>query len=129
MMTGTLTQRRPSVLVVEDDPIVRMSAVDLVEDAGFLAYEASNAAESVALLERHGDIRVLFTDIDMPGAMDGRALAWAVRRRWPPVVIVMASGHMTPAAEEMPAGAVFLRKPYPPSHLIRALLTAAARFE
>jgi CheY-like chemotaxis protein len=81
-----------AVLIVEDDALISALAVDIVEDAGYRPLEASNADEAVALLESRTDIAVLFTDINMPGSMDGLKLAHAVRGRWPPVKIIMVSG-------------------------------------
>jgi CheY-like chemotaxis protein len=81
-----------AVLIVDDDALVRALAVDIVEDAGYLALEASDADEAVGLLESRPDIAVLFTDINMPGSMDGLKLAHAVRDRWTPVKIIMVSG-------------------------------------
>jgi len=100
------------VLVVEDDPFVRMDAVDMVEEAGFQAIEASNAVEAIEIMEARPDIRILFTDIDMPGSMDGLALARAVRDRWPPVHIIIASGHVRVASRDLPSRALFFAKPY-----------------
>lgn len=100
------------VLVVEDDPFVRMDAVDMVEEEGFLAVEASNAVEAIEILEARPDIRIVFTDIDMPGSMDGLALAWAVRDRWPPIHIIVASGHIRVASYDLPPNALFFAKPY-----------------
>ncbi len=76
------------VLIVEDDPFVRMFAVVVVEEAGFVALEAANADEAVAILEARSDISLLFTDIDMPGSMDGLKLAHAVKDRWPKILVV-----------------------------------------
>jgi two-component system, response regulator PdtaR len=77
---------RPSaaILIVEDEPLIRMDAVYLIEDASFEVYEAATADAAVALLELHKEIRLIFTDVDMPGSMDGLKLAHYVRRRWPP---------------------------------------------
>lgn len=107
------------VLVVEDEPILRMSAVAIVEDAGFEAIEAGNADEAIQLLESRSDIRLVFTDIDMPpGSMNGLKLAAAVRDRWPPIAIIVVSGHHVPQESEMPKGAVFFAKPYPGEALV-----------
>ena len=81
------------VLIVEDDYLVRQNAVFLLEEAGFDTLEAACADEAIALLEARQDIRIVFTDINMPGSMDGLALAQAVRRRWPPVELVLTSGY------------------------------------
>lgn len=100
------------VLIVEDEPLVRMSAVAMIEEAGFRTYEAANADEAIALLEKHADIRILFTDIDMPGSMDGLKLAHYVRGRWPPVKIIVTSGHVQVGRQDMPRDATFFAKPY-----------------
>ena len=103
---------RPIVLVVEDEPLQRMMAVDLVEDAGFDVVEAWSADEAVRILESRADIRVVFTDIDMPGSMDGMKLAAAVRDRWPPIEIIITSGHAKTGELNLPERSVFFSKPY-----------------
>lgn len=85
---------KPIVLVVEDSAILRLMAVDIVEQAGFDAIEAGDADEAVRILESRNDIRIVFTDIDMPGSMDGMKLAACIRDRWPPVEIILTSGHL-----------------------------------
>jgi CheY-like chemotaxis protein len=85
---GCLATERPVVLVVEDDFLIRMHAAETIEDAGFEVVEASNADEAVTILEARLDIAVVFTDIRMPGSMDGLKLARAARDRWPPIHIV-----------------------------------------
>jgi CheY-like chemotaxis protein len=100
------------VLVVEDDPIIRMAALDLVEEAGFTAVPAADAAEAVAILERRLDIRVVFTDIDMPGSMCGMKLAMCVRDRWPPIRLVVVSGHRAAEVDDLPEDVLFFTKPY-----------------
>jgi CheY-like chemotaxis protein len=120
---------RPSaaVLIVEDDPLIRMGAVYLIEDAGFKVYEAGSADAAIALLELHKEIRLIFTDVDMPGSMDGLKLAHYVRGRWPPVKIIVTSGHIKVTEESLPAGAIFLPKPYDPTeiaHKVRELIPA-----
>src|SRR5450755_289159 len=101
----------PKVLVVEDEILLRMRAVDIVEDAGFTPIEAVNADEAVAILESRSDIVLLFTDIQMPGSMDGLGLARSVRDRWPPIKIILVSGQVTPTAIEIPADSRFFGKP------------------
>jgi CheY-like chemotaxis protein len=103
---------KPIVLVVEDEPILRMMAVDLVEDAGFDAVEAADADEAVRILEGRPDIRLVFTDIDMPGGLDGLKLACLIRDRWPPIEIIITSGKRSLRAEELPARGLFFPKPY-----------------
>ena len=83
----------PVVLIVEDEPLVRLGAVQAIEDAGFEVIEAANADEAIRILENRSDIRVVFTDIHMPGSIDGLKLAHAVRDRWPPIKIIVTSGH------------------------------------
>jgi len=103
---------RAVVLIVEDEPLLRMLAVEAVEDAGFVALEACDADEAVALLESRTDIAVLFTDINMPGSMDGLKLAHAVRDRWPPIKILLVSGQIRPQESELPLNSCFVPKPY-----------------
>ncbi|GGG22721.1 MULTISPECIES: response regulator [Rhizobium] len=100
------------VLVVEDEPLVRMFAVAFVEDAGFDVVEASDANQAIAILEARADIRIVFTDIDMPGSMDGMKLARAVRDRWPSIEIIIVSGHKRPVDSDLRTRAVFFSKPY-----------------
>ncbi len=94
-----------------------MYLIDVIEEEGFKAYEAADADEAISSMEAHADIRVLFTDIDMPGSMDGVKLSHCVCRRWPLVRIFVASGRMSPRVEEMPLNSIFLRKPYGASEL------------
>ncbi|WP_313605226.1 response regulator [Rhizobium sp.] len=100
------------ILVVEDEPLVRMLAVEVVEAAGFEAIEAANADDAIKLLEAITDIRIVFTDIDMPGSMDGLRLAAAVSDRWPPIHIIVVSGAKRPEAGDLPDRGVFFSKPY-----------------
>jgi len=116
-----MTQVNPKVLVVEDEPLLLMTAIDIVEGAGFEAIAARDADEAIRLLESIPDIRILFTDIHMPGSMDGLKLAAAVRRRWPPIEIIIVSGMKRPDAAEMPERSVFFSKPYDPRAVSGAL--------
>jgi CheY-like chemotaxis protein len=100
------------VLVVEDEPILRMMAADMVEGAGFEVIEAADATEAVRILESRTDIRIVFTDIDMPRGMDGLRLAACIRDRWPPVELIITSGHVTPDLHSLPVRSVFFPKPY-----------------
>jgi CheY-like chemotaxis protein len=115
-----LPPARKIVLVVEDEPLLRMMAVDLVEDAGFEAIEASNADEAVRILESRMDIRIVFTDIEMPGSMNGLKLAAAIRDRWPPIHIIVTSGRMPAKDIDLPPHSIFFSKPYDESKLIAA---------
>ena len=100
------------VLVVEDEPLQRMMAADLVERAGFEVVEAGSADEAVRILENRLDIRVVFTDIDMPGGVDGMKLAASIRERWPPIELIIISGKHRPSPEDLPMRGVFFSKPY-----------------
>ena len=111
---GLAQSRRPVVLIVEDELLLRMNAVEMIEAAGFEAVEAANADEAIAILESRRDITVVFTDIQMPGSMDGLKLARAVRGRWPPIKIVATSGHVGVGERDLPEGGRFLLKPYSP---------------
>jgi CheY-like chemotaxis protein len=105
-------RRRPVVLVVEDETLLRWHAVAMIEEAGFDVIEAANAAEAISLLEARTDIRVIFTDIQMPGSIDGLRLAHLVRNRWPPIRIIATSGQLRLRDDELPQGGLFLPKPY-----------------
>src|SRR6266566_8862211 len=100
-----------NVLVVEDEMVLRLRAVDIVEDAGFTAVEAVSADEALAILESRSDISLLFSDIQMPGSMDGLKLAHAVHDRWPSIKIILVSGQVTPTDAEKPADSRFFGKP------------------
>ena len=118
---------RPVVLIVEDDFLLRMDAVDIVKAAGFEPVEAGNADEAIAILESDLNIHVVFTDVQMPGTMDGLKLARFVRDRWPPIKIVATSGRVTFSEDDLPEGGRFLPKPYRPEQIIATLreLTSA----
>jgi CheY-like chemotaxis protein len=113
--------KRPVVLVVEDDFLIRMNAAQMIEAAGFHVVEAANSDEAIAVLEARLDITVVFTDIQMPGSMDGLKLAAAVRGRWPPIKIIATSGLVGVRKKDLPNGGRFLPKPYSPAQVIDAL--------
>jgi two-component system, response regulator PdtaR len=112
-----LNNPKELVLVVEDETLIRMTSVDMIRDFGFDVIEASNADEAVAILEAVPDITAVFTDIQMPGEMDGLLLAATVRDRWPPLALLITSGKVRPPADELPSGARFMPKPYSPWQL------------
>jgi CheY-like chemotaxis protein len=114
-------KKKTVILVVEDEAIIRMGAVQMLEDAGFAVVEASNADDALAILELPNDIRAVFTDINMPGTLDGLRLARAVRGRWPPIHLILTSGLISPSEEEFPANGRFIRKPYRAEHVIATL--------
>jgi CheY-like chemotaxis protein len=112
-MTDEASNTPPAVvLVVEDDPLLRELAVETVEDGGFVALGAGDADEAIALLRARPDIAVMFTDINMPGSMDGLELAHMVRDRWPPIKILVASGQIRLRQSDLPSNSAFLEKPY-----------------
>src|SRR5213080_4629520 len=112
---------QPAVLVVEDEMVLRMRAVDIVEDAGFNPIEAVNAEQAIAILESRSDISLLFTDIQMPGTMDGLKLAHAVHDRWPAIKIILVSGQLKPSEAERPADSRFFGKPLGVDQMIAEL--------
>ena len=103
---------RPVVLVVEDEVLLRMDAAEVIQSAGFDVLEARSADEAISILEQRNDIRLIFTDINMPGSMDGVKLAHFVKNRWPPIKIIATSGHAKIDANELPEGSLFVPKPY-----------------
>src|ERR1700680_1575517 len=107
-----------NVLIVEDEMLLRMRAVDIAEDAGFTPVEAINADEAIAILESRSDIDLLFTDIQMPGSMDGLKLAPAVHDRWPAIKIILVSGQVKPSEAEKPADSRFFGKPLSVARMI-----------
>jgi CheY-like chemotaxis protein len=108
------------VLVVEDEMLLRMRAVDMVEDAGYTPVEAVDADQAVAILESRADIALLFTDIQMPGSMDGLGLAHSVHERWPPIKIIMVSGQLKLANIDIPDSR-FFGKPLEAGEMIAEL--------
>jgi len=114
------------VLVVEDEPFIRMAAVDFISEAGFEPLEAAGATEAIAILESRPDIRLVFTDVEMPRGIDGLKLAALIRDRWPPIEIVVTSGYMHPHPKALPERCVFLPKPYKPEEVVEAFRRLAA---
>ena len=110
-----------NVLVVEDEMVLRLRAVDIVEDAGFTAVEAVNADEALAILESRSDISILFSDIQMPGSMDGLKLAHAVHARWPAIKIILVSGQVKLSDSDRPADSRFFGKPLGMKQMIAEL--------
>lgn len=106
-----MSDNKTHVLVVEDEMVLRMRAVDIVEDAGFTAVEAANADQAMAILETRSDISLLFSDIQMPGTIDGLTLACAVHERWPTIKIILVSGQVNPTRDEKPLNSRFFGKP------------------
>jgi two-component system, response regulator PdtaR len=128
---GTAESRPTVILLVEDEALVRMIASDILTDeGGYRVIEAVNAKEALTLLESRHDVRLVFTDVEMPGSLDGFALARIVDMRFPGIKVIVTSGRMTPCAGDLPKGMRFLPKPYLPSALVRMvreLLDQAAK--
>src|SRR4029077_18568511 len=120
-MSSDPTKSPTNVLVVEDEMVLRMRAVDIVEDAGFTAVEAVNADEAMSILESRSDISLLFSDIQMPGRMDGLKLAYAVHDRWPSIKIILVSGQIKLSDMDKPANSRFFGKPLDVKRMIAEL--------
>jgi two-component system, response regulator PdtaR len=109
------------ILVVEDEAIIRLSAVHMLEDAGFAVVDACNADAAIQILESRSDIRAVVTDVKMPGSLDGLRLAHVIAERWPTIRVVVASGQRVPTEAEFPINGRFIRKPYDAKTLLTAL--------
>ncbi|MDB5531992.1 MAG: response regulator receiver domain protein [Hyphomicrobiales bacterium] len=118
---GELMSNSPalSILVVDDDLMMRMLSGCMVESAGFNAVSAKNADDAIRVLEGQSDIRVVFTDVNMPGSMNGMELAAVIGRRWPAIGVLVTSGDAS--SEVLPAGRTFIQKPYSLDTVITAL--------
>ncbi len=113
------------VLLVEDEPLVRMCAADILEDESFDVIEAATAPAALSILEKRDDVTALFTDIDMPGGMNGLELASIVHARWPHIALVVTSGRYRVGADHLPGDGIFIGKPYAaaaPVRIIRELI-------
>src|SRR4051812_4923477 len=119
-MEGVM-QSRLVVLVVEDEPLLMMVAVEIIAELGFEVIEARHADEAIAIMQRRSDVHVVFSDVHMPGSMDGLKLAHYVRNRWPPVKILTTSGKARIAVGELPSAGRFIAKPYTAADLGTAL--------
>jgi two-component system, response regulator PdtaR len=121
-MTHAATATPHSImLIVEDELMLRMNAAAMMEDAGFDVLEACDADEAIRLLESNPDISIVFTDIEMPGSMNGLKLAHAVTGRWPPIRIIATSGRFRVRDGDLPTGGRFLPKPYSAGQILGAL--------
>ncbi|CUX36207.1 response regulator [Agrobacterium deltaense] len=121
MMMADITNKVAIILVVEDEPLLRLAAVDLVEAAGYQAVAAADATEAVAILEERDDIRIVFTDVDMPRGLDGMRLAAIIRDRWPPIKVIVVSGHIQDPGDRIPAETVFFAKPYREEQIVETI--------
>ena len=119
-MAAKTAKPRHVVLIVEDEPLVRLTGADLLTDAGFEVLEAGNADEALLILEATQEVRVVFSDVEMPGALDGLGLARNICRRWPSIGIVLTSGHQI-REEMIPGDGRFVPKPYDGQALVRQI--------
>ena len=109
------------VLIVEDQYLLQFAALELVESAGFIGICASNADDAIKILEARQDIRIVLTDVEMPGTMDGVKLAHFIRERWPPVHLIIVSGIAVLNESQLPYGTKFFSKPYHDETIIAEL--------
>lgn len=114
------------ILVVEDEPLIRLGLVSVIEEAGYVALEAANADAAIRLLEADSSVRLIVTDVDMPGSMDGIKLAHYVNRKWPPIKLIVISGKIGVKPGELPEGARFMGKPYQEAALLNLMKTMVA---
>ena len=112
---------RTTVLLVEDEFLVRMLGADVLTEAGFEVIEATNGDEALSVLEDRDDVRVLFTDVDMPGSLDGLELARVTHDRWPHVAVLIVSGKVRPGPSDLPPGGRFIGKPSEPAAIVRQI--------
>ncbi|WP_404712868.1 response regulator [Sphingomonas sp. MMS24-J13] len=111
-MSVSPAARAGTILVVEDETLLRMMAVDMFEDAGFTVFEAKSGAEGAQILADNDSIGGLFTDVEMPGEVDGFELARIAHVSHPSVAIMVVSGRAAPQGHDLPPGAKFVGKPY-----------------
>lgn len=100
------------ILIVDDEPLIRLGLALQAEGWGYEVLEANGADEAISLLEKYDDVRVVVTDVDMPGSMDGLKLAHHVRGRWPPIGLIVVSGKLAIEKTKPPQGARFIPKPF-----------------
>ena len=126
---GTASAKPTVALIVEDEFLVRLLAVDIFVESGFEAIDAADADEAMKILESRRDVGVIFTDIHLPGSIDGLGLAYVVNQRWPSIWILITSALHYPSDRPLPAGSVFLAKPYQSLQItgaVQALTEASA---
>lgn len=124
--SGTLSVNASVVLVVEDNLLILMNALDVVKAAGFEGVGATNADEAIAILEAREDIELVFTDVEMPGTMNGVKLAHHVRNRWPLIRLIVVSGRMIKERSQLPTGSRFFPKPYGDKMIVEEMIRMLA---
>ena len=110
-----------AILVVEDEPLLSLEISEALRHKCYEVVAVTNADDAIKVLEFRNDIHTIFTDINMPGSMDGLKLAAAVRDRWPPVNIIVTTGMKAPRRDEMPARSLFIGKPYRNAEVLEAV--------
>lgn len=120
-MARMIEGRGKAILIVEDEALIRFDLVDFFEDAGLKVYEAENADDAILLMEQYPDIGTVLTDVQMPGSMDGLKLAHYIRDRFPPALLIVASGALRLTAGDLPDGACFFAKPFDPRSVLRVV--------
>jgi CheY-like chemotaxis protein len=115
-----------AVLLVEDEPLIRMSMHDALSDAGYLVVDAANAVEAIAILAARYDVLCVVSDITMPGEMNGLSLGWEMRRRWPSVALILETGNALPSPRMVPDRTTLLQKPFVTGELVSAVKAAIA---
>jgi two-component system, response regulator PdtaR len=117
-MTQVPDADHPTILVAEDDMLLRLHASELLEESGYTVVEAKSAEEALKIMEKRKDVRLLFTDIQMPPGCNGLELARRVHERWPNVLLVITSGQVQPSKAEIADDGQFIRKPYRAEELL-----------
>ena len=110
-----------AILVVEDEALLGLEIGEALSEKGYDVIVVSNADDAINVLEARKDVCTIFTDVNMPGSMDGLKLAAAVRDRWPPVNIIVTTGMKAPRPDELPAGSLFISKPYHSADVLEAV--------
>lgn len=116
-----------NILVVEDEPLIRLGLAGLAEEWGYGAYEAGDATEAIAVIERGDTINLVITDVDMPGGMDGLVLAHTIRDRWPTISVIVTTGKVAINPDDLPRGVPFLPKPCRDDLLLETVRRLTAR--
>lgn len=114
-----------TILIVEDEPLIRFNLVDFFHDKNYIVFEADDADQAIAILDGHNDIRIVLTDVQMPGSMDGIKLAHYIRKRFPPTILVITSGVLSPTRELLPEHSLFFSKPLDPHRVLRHIEKAS----
>lgn len=121
MNTDGLNHIQRTILVVDDEPLIRLNLADFFADEGFQVFEAEDAPTAIAILESNSSIQVVLTDVQMPGSMDGVKLAHYIRDRYPPTLLVVASGAIKLTPDELPSHTIFVAKPFDPRFVLEEL--------